>query len=382
MIIWYNPKKRGQIVKFIIDNKISGFDLRPLDPKSKGGIALWNFNPYADGFDSKMEDNLFINFCLDNDIKVVWDHGFETIFPSLENEFLNLNKQFIIANNIKILTNCDIRFLDRINPRDKVDWELANQIIDADFFPYHTRLHTVQSCNNDFHWNTYPVPVDQKQYRWSACIGDIKKSINIFIAGVLDQHNGGWTSKIYDGGKPNWPVDWYHDGDLIAYINNNFNDIVKHDPFDDVGPELHMYRTFVERRVPQQIYDSLFNIIVETLYSPQFYTEKSYKGLLAKVPFIFSVPSYNSVFSEKYGYELYDEIFDYSFDTDPKRKDIRSIILNLQDILTHTDKLDKSVFEQKSVKEKTEYNYNRFMQLTHKQAFINHMNEVLDALSS
>ena len=78
--------------------------------------------------------------------------------------------------------------------------------------------------------------------------------------------------------------------------------------------------THAERRIPQELYDSHFAINVETGHYPWFYTEKTFKYIVAKVPFLSFGGSYHSSGLRRYlGFQRFEELFDYSFEEIPPR---------------------------------------------------------------
>lgn len=352
----------------------------PIHPQANSEDSLGFFTVPSDSIHF-MEDRYdlskdpFVDFCLSKGIQLVWDYSFETIQPRYKQPFFSRNHDFIIDNNIKILTNFDKRFYHLYRKHGQSE-QLMNQFVDVDLFPYHTR-YIVENHIGDWSRSTYPVNHKDKKYKWCALIGDVAKTANCLIAGVFDQYEDGFVSKILNR-VPEFPpgnlmhVDNQYIHKLTKYIDDNRNSVFNHKPFDH-DDERNMK---TERRLPQQLYDSWFNIVVETLWDPHFFTEKSYKGILAGVPFIHTQPHYNKVFAEKYGYQLYDEIFDYSFDDKPPQW--YSSALNAKNILDQIPMWGKGlIFEHPSVIEKVRYNKNRFLQLTHTAAFVDQVDKVL-----
>jgi hypothetical protein len=98
---------------------------------------------------------------------------------------------------------------------------------------------------------------------------------------------------------------------------NNFN--VRPNYLDDSekinsGNYWHIFQSFT---------DSSFQAITETVTEPIFLTEKTFIPILNKKPFIiYGAESINISLTE-FGFKLYDEVFNYSFDS-IKDKNIRA----------------------------------------------------------
>lgn len=75
------------------------------------------------------------------------------------------------------------------------------------------------------------------------------------------------------------------------------------------------------------------SVVTETSDKILFVTEKTYRQILIQQPFICLGAQNQNTILKKYGFELYDEIFDYEFDTKPNIKDrAQGIIDNLNKI--------------------------------------------------
>jgi hypothetical protein len=67
--------------------------------------------------------------------------------------------------------------------------------------------------------------------------------------------------------------------------------------------------------IPTEYHECLIDIIGETNPDHYFYTEKTFKALLTARPFLLiGAKGINKFLQSRYGFELYHEIFDYSFD--------------------------------------------------------------------
>ena len=80
-------------------------------------------------------------------------------------------------------------------------------------------------------------------------------------------------------------------------------------------------------------FNTLFSLVGETCTDKIFITEKTYLMLGNAMPFLVYGSQNQNNCLKKYGFELYDEIFDYSFDELPILEDrIQGVIKNLNNI--------------------------------------------------
>lgn len=113
---------------------------------------------------------------------------------------------------------------------------------------------------------------------------------------------------------------------------------------------------------------SLINIIGESIHfnDSLFITEKTYKSILTSQPFICIGSQYQNLSLKLLGFELYDEIFDYTFDTDLNLENrVNGLVINVKSIV---DQNYKSIYEK--IKHKVEFNKNRALELVKKDTYI------------
>jgi len=89
----------------------------------------------------------------------------------------------------------------------------------------------------------------------------------------------------------------------------------------------------LQYRPPKQFYQSFMQIVTETTISKNFITEKTIIPILLKKPFlILSSQNFHKILTN-YGFKLYDEIFDYNFDSLPSVDErINGLIFNIKKI--------------------------------------------------
>jgi hypothetical protein len=96
----------------------------------------------------------------------------------------------------------------------------------------------------------------------------------------------------------------------------------------------------------------LINIVSESDVQAMFITEKTYRQLAIGQPFLSLCAKNTHKTLKEYGFELYDEIFDYSFDNDPNYKNrIKGIIDNVENL-----KNENFTEVYKKIEDKVEHN--------------------------
>lgn len=119
--------------------------------------------------------------------------------------------------------------------------------------------------------------------------------------------------------KTDPPYEWkYHDGSVL---------------FDEPNFKLDASAEFSAGGLPKRYFEGFIDIVCETDSSNGFFipTEKTAKPWGAMKPYlVISSMHYHRWLYEEYGIEMYDELFDYSFDNEPDlRTRINCIVYNL-----------------------------------------------------
>lgn len=118
--------------------------------------------------------------------------------------------------------------------------------------------------------------------------------------------------------------------------------------------------------VPPTYKSTLFNLIPETNTEIVFITEKTCTAMFFKKPFIvLGAHGFHGALKDM-GFELYDELFDYSFDNDTNLTNrINGIINNINNLKDQ----DYELLRQK-VKDKVDYNYNKIVELATTRKYV------------
>lgn len=164
------------------------------------------------------------------------------------------------------------------------------------------------------------------------------------------------------------------DGKFILNVDNKtiikgFDDRVSEcyfvEPrFFNYSPEIYLHKLregddiLFDKHVPIEFLESAVYFACETqTVTAGIVTEKTIKGLFYKKPFlIHSVRGYHKWLNDN-GFELYDELFDYSFDDKDDSNRIKMYVNECRRILNMDLRELKDKIEQ--MKSKIEYNYNR-----------------------
>ena len=131
---------------------------------------------------------------------------------------------------------------------------------------------------------------------------------------------------------------------------------------------------------PVQAFPVCCDIILESYFAtpgPTFFTEKTWKPIVYKRPFLLlGVPEINQTL-KKLGFELYDEIFHYSFDNQPD--DLKRLKMFWEQIDKYID-LDPKIFSDKLkvLDEKLEHNRKTYLEWY--ESTLNLSNEVRNIL--
>jgi len=402
MLDTYDPLRLTFKIKILKEDKPNVTDLNVymvpvtssfLNPEG----SIYNFNIKND------RDN--IAYAVDQGMDVYIDHSWEEYnlssfaHPSSGHIYKN-DWDYIKENNIKLLCNNTNhkQLTDMYNMKGEI-WPVEDYedfVVPFDLFPYDVRI------NNTFynqHWqlNTAPPlnPADNK-YFFSMFLGEIQKSKNVILLSELVRRGLDKKSaySAFVGANENDKIRFerqykvlsthYSDNPTVEYFMDNEDHIFKtrlFERYDKTDKNLVQPVTRQERRIPQVAYDSHLYLAPETQASWNncFYTEKTYKPIAAGLPFII-LGSYkqNQILKSHYGYEIFDDIIDYSFENTSIRGSEHFFLTYTKDLFDEVERLIKEgpkIFYTPSVKEKIEYNKNLFLNRTTTDAFINDVRE-------
>lgn len=118
--------------------------------------------------------------------------------------------------------------------------------------------------------------------------------------------------------------------------------------------------------IPEEFHESFFHLVTEATNEIEFLTEKTSIPLLLKKPFVaVGACGYHNRL-KSLGFKLYDELIDYSFDSEPDlNKRVEMLVNEMHKIVS----LDLST-AYSLIKDKAEYNYNRTLEIIYDSDFI------------
>ena len=157
-------------------------------------------------------------------------------------------------------------------------------------------------------------------------------------------------------------LNYIKDNNLNCYVSENakgLTEIPEHYPNG-------YYKNRYDYGVPKEYFCSSIEIVTESYvqFSSHF-SEKSYKPLFYKKPFISIAGPYYYTTLKEYGFELYDELFNYKFDTN---EDVKERIIDILNQLSTINGLPLSDLNNivNNMKDKIEHNYNNLFKLRSK----------------
>ena len=365
-----------------------------------------------------LEDFPPIIWALNKNIKIILDFSGEVLNNDLHRTIKKHENFIKNNNNVKILTNW------------KQDIEPPSYIIDSNFFEYQTRIRSdLNKKNPDI------FPTNDKKYLYTLFTGDLKKTFNQsiliklmyadvlkygFYTGLIDIPpetqspqdeglDGEWECKKIIGELPGqkrqglnyimqkWP---YLTDDEKKWLRKNYQKIFKHKVAGELG--FHGEASF-----HQEHYESHYCYIVEThhenyewksnciaeeykswgeleqhetgkwldeygINSFNFYTEKTFKYIYQGVPFFIINKKYNKNLKKFYGYEIFEELFDYSIEN---VSHTNAMVDSIKDQILHFNKngIDTN---NKITLEKIQFNKNLFLRRSSKKSFENELNRI------
>ena len=354
---------------------------------------------------------LIIQLATDKGIQCYLDYSWEFLNINSEHWFrsgsgdLLDNLDHMREHNVKIITN----FEDYRSAELKFDHMITHLdefIVRFDQFKYDTRINHIQMKRDNrlFKMDSHYTARKNKKYNFTALCGSVAKKQNSLLfaglhrAGLLNGTNF-WTiiNNVRDQDiHGRWTKDPKVVEQLIRaedpifkyFFDNKDKILVERFHEEESATDFELGYEYVpthrERRIPQQYYDSHFSLTIETCMSRAFFTEKTYKPVSIGLPFlIYGSPYQNTVFKDTYGYEIFEEVWDYSFER-PFGEGIFSAAMSgtfwWENMVSMTNgyiaEIDRmaeesdTIFYQPSVIEKTEHNRELFEKTTTRKALL------------
>lgn len=168
----------------------------------------------------------------------------------------------------------------------------------------------------------------------------------------------------------------FHVRPTLPVFNNNTTEFYRwqyHDGsrlFDEFDYVLNSEEKYTGDILPKSFFKGFLDVVCESEYKDDwfFMTEKTLKSVSSLKPFItYASRGHNKEFLvKKYGFKLYDEYFDYSFDDKPLQGRVQGIVDNLKRL---SDDIDLNKFTYKDLYRellpKLFYNQYRVLEIYH-----------------
>lgn len=344
-----------------------------------------------------------IQWGLDNDIEIWLDYSWEftesKLRPGIENQYFWFkHKDYLIENNIKILSQ-HLESTDNQWP-ELVDPDLRKITHNLNMFEFNMRINHERN-NIEWRMSASPRKTEKRKYFCNFIPGEIRKypatlmlqalfnevgKENVFYSTVLGDYFAKYMM-TWDDLEFLWEnqIRWFSKEHQALFLQclKNAEQLHKHFPFEDQYDissfDYHSKYNSAERRIPMGVYDSHFSIVAEVSWASHFFTEKTFKHIIAEQPFIISAgPGHNHALGDL-GYLIYDELFDYQWDNlrSPNSfigQDHNCIIDNVKRLWANKD-----LFNQPSLREKTQFNRQHLLRKTSVWAFEQELKKVLES---
>jgi len=390
-------------IKPIPEQKPIFFSSSKVD-KTKNNIFFIKAKILGLGLEELLDYKDEIKWCDDNGITVVYDNSWESIFLCIPKNNIQEIKN-IIPKKFKIF--CNFEEIDIQNSNGEVAHlkYVLKYAINVMFFPMYLGLQ--MELLSDDAWNVInPSKNIKRKYLFSLLCGEIRKPHRaLTLAGLMAEDllsNSFYTTFLRDHGdefqstnslypSDAWVFDETHQYFKYAkYLKDNHDKILVNKLFDSpsINHNNEMGELFfcgellqddLDFRIPIQMHESYFNIVMETFAWHQFcfYTEKTFKPMIAEKPFIICGTINQNQYLESLGFEIFPEIFDYSFEKIPVNY-IEGFIEGFVAEIKRVSELPLSVFDQPSVLEKIKHNKDLITKLGSKE---NVRSQLIDLLS-
>ena len=365
--------------------------------KTKNNIFFIRAEVLGVGLEELLDYKDEIKWCDDNGITVVYDNSWESIFLCIPKNNIQEIKN-IIPKKFKIF--CNFEEIDIQNSNGEVAHlkYFLKYVINVMFFPMYLG-YKMESLFDDA-WNVInPSKNIKRKYLFSLLCGEIRKPhraltlaglmaedllANSFYTTFLRKHGDEFqsTNSLYP--SDTWIFEEKHQYFKYAkYLKDNYDKIMVNKLFDTDAINLEidnnvLDNTDLDFRIPIQMHESYFNIVMETFAWHQFcfFTEKTFKPMIAEKPFIICGTLYQNQYLKSLGFEIFPEIFDYSFEKIPVNY-IEGFLEGFVAEIKRVSELPLSVFDQPSVLAKIKHNKELITQLGSKENTRNKLNEIL-----
>ena len=222
------------------------------------------------------------------------------------------------------------------------------------FFPMYFLYHTFGEYT---HYYMYPTYVEYQPDAYFTCYNRTVRPHRIILlqylkeAGLLDYN---YYSLVYN----DYDAEEYSKSYKFDFKKANFD--VKHpEGREEVNKNYYSHH--------ESYTSSAFQLVTETTDDHIFLTEKTFYPILSRKPFIIFGAQHTNKVLKKFGFKLYTEVFDYSFD-DIADTEVRAIAITKEVDRVTREYFPKQLYE--LMKETAEYNFRVAVNIVSKKKFI------------
>jgi hypothetical protein len=251
-------------------------------------------------------------------------------------------KNFLKEKNIKFYLIVGSEFQESIHTHPESFYTVLSWPTFLLHFAYHNIVTQFPNFNNQISKIEYDylyLCYNNRKHHHRCLLMDLLSKNNLMENGLIS-----WRKKSFPKDvKYNFKY-WNEEILEIDQIDNNFNEYTN---------KMLNPKCFV-------------NVVTESNYRHMFITEKTYKAVILEQPFLCFAHANQNYTLEKYGFKLYDEIFDYSFD---KLISLEDRALGIVNNLLSLNGKDLNVLYEK-IKEKIKYNKQRAMDIIKNDTYV------------
>lgn len=175
----------------------------------------------------------------------------------------------------------------------------------------------------------------------------------------IEWHEG---QKIKINKKETSKICWTNPIDMcFLHDSAPFKELTESKKFIDFFSFRDSYETF-NTLLPVEVFTTNCDIVTESYlnYDSVHFTEKTYKEFIYKRPFLLFGAKNQNMIMKKLGYELYDEVFDYEFDTyDTVEQRFNAYCKQINRFIDMKPEKFRNILT--CLNDKIEHNFNHFM---------------------
>ena len=301
--IFYNIKDSVEAYEYITENRIKFIKTSTTDEKSYLCINTreYTLDEFVNGIDDNSEfSNKFKSICENKNVDLVFINLHETELD--ENVFLFIEKLFSLGVSS-----------DRIT--------LANNDVDIfKFKKFGINVHKTHMIEKSYGSGYKELQIDYNENKIGKsflCLNNVKKEHRVALLTLLEKENLLNNVNFSLVGSGHFPMT----NRVLSNQNiNNCESIIKkfHESTYYTDFEINKSGNFFYNICDSDFINSYVNIVTETFYleNKVHISEKSLKPFwFYQLPIFVASTNHLSLLRKKYGFDLFDDIIDHSYDS-------------------------------------------------------------------